>query len=59
MQQQWFSLSAPLMEDSLYAIESMRRFAGLELQDDRILDESTLLQFRHLLEWHHLTQALF
>ena len=49
----------PLMEDSLYEVASMRNFAGLELNDDRIPDESTILQFRHLLERHHLTQGLF
>ena len=37
----------------------MRRFARLELQDGRIPDDSTILRFRHLLEWYHLTQALF
>ena len=35
------------MEDSLYEVTSMRHFAGLALNDDRIVDESTLLQFRH------------
>ena len=59
LMQQWFGLSDPLMEDSLYEVESMRCFAGLELEDDRVPDESTILQFRHLLERHDLTQALF
>ena len=31
LMQQWFNLSDPMMEDALYEIESMRRFAGLEL----------------------------
>ena len=47
------------MEDSLYEVASMRHFAGLALNDDRIPDESTILQFRHLLARHHLTQGLF
>ena len=47
------------MEDSLYEVASMRYFAGLALNDDRIPDERTLLQFRHLLARHHLTQGLF
>ena len=59
LMQQWFGLSDPLMEDSLYEVASMRNFAGLELNDERIPDESTILQFRHLLERHHLTQGLF
>ena len=57
--QQWFNLSDPAMEDALYDSESMRRFAGIELSDDAIPDESTILRFRHLLEKHYLTQAIF
>jgi IS5 family transposase len=57
--QQWFNLSDPAMEDSLYDSTSMRRFAGIELADDDVPDESTILRFRHLLEQHQLTQAIF
>jgi IS5 family transposase len=57
--QQWFNLSDPQAEDSLYDIESMRRFAGLELAEDAIPDETTILRFRHLLERHGLTAAIF
>lgn len=57
--QQWFNLSDPAMEDTLYDSESMRRFAGIELSDDAIPDETTILRFRHLLERHYLTQAIF
>ena len=34
--QQWYALSDPGLEDALYEIESMRRFAGLELADDAL-----------------------
>jgi IS5 family transposase len=57
--QQWFNLSDPAMEDALYDSESMRRFAGIELSEDAIPDETTILRFRHLLERHYLTQAIF
>jgi transposase, IS5 family len=57
--QQWFNLSDPQMEDSLYDSESMRRFAGVELGETAIPDESTILRFRHLLEAHQLTKAIF
>src|SRR5215813_167200 len=57
--QQWFNLSDPQAEDSLYDSESMRHFAGIELSDDRIPDETTILRFRHLLEQHQLTEAIF
>ena len=56
--QQWYALSDPAMEDALYEIESMRRFAGLELGDDAIPDESTILNFRHFLEEHELSAAM-
>jgi IS5 family transposase len=37
----------------------MRAFAGLELGRDAIPDETTILNFRHLLERHDLTKAIF
>lgn len=57
--QQWFNLSDPQAEDAIYDSESMRRFARVELGDDKIPDESTILRFRHLLEQHRLTEAIF
>jgi transposase, IS5 family len=57
--QNWFNLSDPAAEDALYDSESMRRFAGIELIEDAIPDESTILRFRHLLEEHKLTEAIF
>jgi transposase, IS5 family len=57
--QQWFDLADPQAEDALYDIEPMRRFAGIELAEDDIPDESTILRFRHLLEAHALTEAIF
>src|SRR5688572_8057118 len=57
--QQWFNLSDPQAEDALYDMESMRCFAGIELAEDTIPDETTILRFRHLLEAHQLTQAIF
>ena len=57
--QQWFNLSDPAAEDSLYDIESMRVFAGIELSQDAVPDETTILNFRRLLERHRLTEAIF
>ena len=57
--QHWFNLSDPAMEDALYDSEAMRRFAGIELSVDAVPDESTILRFRHLLERHQLTEAMF
>lgn len=55
--QQWYGLSDPGMEDGLYDSQAMRQFAGVDLND--IPDESTILNFRHLLERHDLTAKLF
>jgi hypothetical protein len=57
--QQWFNLSDPQAEDAIYDSESMRRFVGVELSEDVVPDETTILRFRHLLEAHHLTEAIF
>jgi len=57
--QQWYGLSDPGMEDVLYDIESMRRFADINLETDVIPDETTKLHFRHLLEKHELTKKIF
>lgn len=57
--QQWFDLSDPAAEEALYDIESMRRFVGLELSEDAIPDETTILHFRHLLQRHRLTERIF
>ncbi len=55
--QQWYGLSDPAMEDSLYDVESMRRFAGVDLNG--VPDETTICKFRHFLEAHGLTETLF
>jgi IS5 family transposase len=57
--QNWYALSDPMAEEMLYDSDAMRQFAGIELGDDRIPDETTILNFRHLLEKHQLTEKLF
>jgi IS5 family transposase len=57
--QQWFNLSDPAAEDAIYDSESMRRFARVDLGEDVVPDESTILRFRHLLEEHGLTAGIF
>ena len=57
--QNWYALSDPMAEETLYDSEAMRRFAGIELGDDHIPDETTILNFRHLLQRHGLAQAIF
>ena len=53
-----YNLSDPAMEDALYEIESMRRFAGLRLSDN-LPDETTILNFRHFIEQHKFGRRLF
>ena len=57
--QLWYNLSDPAMEDWLYAVTPARQFAGLELGVDAIPDETTILNFRHLLERHGLQAQIF
>ena len=57
--QLWFDMSDPQAEDAIYDSESMRRFAGVDLGEDAIPDETTILRFRHLLEEQHLGEAIF
>ena len=56
--QLFYNLSDPGMEDLLYEAESVRRFVGLSLSE-ALPDETTILNFRHLLERHELGKALF
>ena len=56
--QLFYNLSDPAMEDALYEIDSMRRFADLDLTRS-LPDETTILKFRHLLEKHGLARKIF
>lgn len=58
LMQQWYALSDPAMEEALYEISSMRRFARLSLARGTIPDETTILHFRHLLEKHALAERI-
>ncbi len=52
--QQWFSLSDPAAEDALYESPVLRRFSGVDLGRAPAPDETTILNFRHLLEEREL-----
>jgi IS5 family transposase len=56
--QQWFNLSDPGAEDALYESLVLRRFAGVDLGRAPAPDETTILNFRHLLEAHDLGGAM-
>src|SRR5438093_7889665 len=72
--QQWYALADEALEDALYDSQAMRTFAGIDLSLEAVPDATTeeaegnraaggtgepLLNFRHLLEAQHLTQAIF
>ena len=52
--QHWFNLSDPAAEEALYDSPALRRFAGVDLGRGPAPDETTILNFRHLLEKHDL-----
>ena len=51
-------MSDPAIEEALYDSTSMRKFAGLSLAHGAIPDETTILNFRHLLERYGLTHQI-
>jgi transposase, IS5 family len=56
--QHWFNLSDPGAEEGLYDSPALRRFAGVDLGRAPAPDETTILNFRHLLEKHDLCGAM-
>jgi IS5 family transposase len=57
LMQNWFALSDPGMEEALYEIASLRHFAGLSLIE-AIPDETTILNFRHMLEEYDVAEDI-
>ena len=57
--QQWFGYSDAGMEEALHDIPLLRGFAGLDAGLESLPDETTILNFRHLLERHGLSKRLF
>lgn len=48
--QHWYNLSDPAMEEALYDSRAMRDFARIDLGNEPAPDETTILNFRHLME---------
>ncbi len=57
--QQWYGLADEAMEDALYDSQALRGFAGIDLTVAAVPDATTIMNFRHWLERHELSQALF
>ena len=56
LMQNWFGYSDPAMEEALYETTILRPLAGLSME--RIPDETTILNFRRLLEKHELAAGI-
>jgi IS5 family transposase len=59
LMQNWYGYSDPGMEEALYEVAPLRRFAGLSLSRGSVPDETTILNFRRLLEKHDLSAKVF
>ena len=57
--QQCFGLSDEGIEDAIYDSQAIRAFVGVDLSREGAPDATTLLEFRHLLERHQLTESIF
>lgn len=55
--QLFYNLRDPGMEDMLYEVGSVGRFTGI--RRNKVPDETTILNFRHLVERHGLGKVLF
>jgi len=57
--QHWFQLSDPGAEEALYDSKVFRDFAGIDIGEEPVPDETTILKFRHLLESKNPGSELF
>jgi len=57
--QHWFELSDPGAEEALYDSRAMRLFVGIDLGNEPVPDETTICNFRHLMEKNNLGDELF
>lgn len=57
--QQWYSLSDREAEEMVYDRNSFQKFLGIDLLSQAVPDETTILNFRHLLEEHELQKRFF
>lgn len=57
--QQWYNLSDPAAEESIYDRNSFQKFLEIDLLRDTVPDETTILNFRHFLEKEKLQKKIF
>jgi transposase, IS5 family len=56
--QLWFNLSDPAVEEALYDSRALRAFVGIDLGQEPVPDETTVMRFRHLLEHNGLGEKI-
>ena len=57
--QHWFNLSDSAAEEALYDSQALRQFVGIDLGREPAPDETTICNFRHLMEKHNPGDQLF
>jgi transposase, IS5 family len=57
--QQWYNLSDPAAEEAIYDRNSFQKYLNIDLLSDSVPDETTILNFRHLLEENNLQEKFF
>ncbi|MFH0779432.1 MAG: IS5 family transposase [Parcubacteria group bacterium] len=57
--QQWYDLSDPGAEEAIYDRNSFQKFLEIDLISAAVPDETTILNFRHLLEANRLQTKMF
>ncbi len=57
--QQWYNLSDPAAEEAIYDRNSFQKYLNIDLLSDSVPDETTMLNFRHLLEENKLQEKFF
>jgi IS5 family transposase len=57
--EQWYGLADEAVEDAVYGSQALRNFMDIDLIYTSVPDATTLMGFRHLLEAHDQTKAMF
>jgi len=57
--QRWFELSDLDAEDAIYDSDLVWRFVGIELGENRVPEDHSILRFRYSIEEHDLATSIF
>jgi hypothetical protein len=55
----WFNLSDEGVEDAIYDSYAFRKFMNIDFMEEQVLDATTLLKIRYLLEENYLWKVFF